>query len=194
MSKFDHFDFFSPIYDRVFGKISHSEIYKLANIEPQHALLDVGGGTGRVAVNFTSITDQVIIADSAINMIREAQKKGVSAVNANAEQLPFESTVFDRIIMVDALHHVNDQRQTLDELWRLLKPGGRLVIEEPDIHHWVVKIIALGEKILFMRSHFLQPQEIKAMCSFTDAQRVEVRSEKGIAWIIIVKNNCQEKE
>lgn len=194
MSKFDHFDFFSPIYDRVFGKVSHSEIYELASIKPQHAVLDVGGGTGRIAVKFTSITDQVIIADSAINMIREAQKKGLSAVNATAEQLPFVSAAFDCIIMVDALHHVSDQRQTLDELWRLLKPGGRLIIEEPDIHHWVVKIIALGEKILFMRSHFLQPQEIRAMCSFIDATRVEVRVNKGIAWIIIVKNNYQEKE
>lgn len=160
----------------------------LAEIEPQHTVLDVGGGTGRVAVKLVSIAKCTIIADSALMMIREAQKKGINAINANAEQLPFRDGAFDRIIMVDALHHVADQRQTLDELWRSLKPGGLLVIEEPDIRHWFVKLIALGEKILLMRSHFLSPNEIKAMSNFFDAESIDVRADKGIAWITIQKN------
>lgn len=193
MDKFDHFNFFGPIYDWIFGGISNSVIYELANVKPDHALLDVGGGTGRVAVKFLPTAKRTIIADSALKMILEAQKKGITAVNAIAEKLPFNNKCFDRIIMVDALHHVFDQRQTLDEIWRLLKPGGRLVIEEPDIKNWFVKIIALGEKILLMQSHFLTPREIMAMCSFDDASNVELHSNKGMAWIIIVKNKNEEK-
>ena len=189
MAKFDHFNLLSPVYDLVFGRTSQSAIIKLANIKPHHTVLDVGGGTGRVAVQMIPIAQCTIIADSALKMIQEAQKKGINAINASAEQLPFEEGAFDRIIMVDALHHVADQRQTLDELWRSLKPGGMLIIEEPDIHHWMVKIIALGEKLLLMRSHFLRPQQIMAMCSFIDVKSLDMRSDKGIAWIIIQKNN-----
>ena len=47
--------------------------------------------------------------------------------------------------MVDALHHVADQEATIRELWRLLKPGGRIIIEEPDIRRFEVKLLALIE-------------------------------------------------
>jgi len=42
---------------------------------------------------------------------------------------------FDRVLMVDALHHVVNQAETICELYRVLKPGGRLVIEEPDLRN-----------------------------------------------------------
>jgi ubiquinone/menaquinone biosynthesis C-methylase UbiE len=192
MAKFDHFNFLSSVYDLVFGRASQSAIINLADIKTNHSVLDVGGGTGRVAVKMLPLVKCTIIADSALKMLWEAQKKGINAINANAEQLPFENGAFDRIIMVDALHHVADQRQTLDELWRSLKPGGMLVIEEPDIDHWFVKLIALGEKLLLMRSHFLRPQEIKAMCCFIDIKSVDIRSDKGIAWIMMHKDNHLE--
>lgn len=194
MEKFNHFNFLSPVYDRVFGRTTQSPIVDLANIKPHHVVLDVGGGTGRIAVQMISIVKHIFVADSAFRMIQEAMKKGINAINTNAEQLPFEYGVFDRIIMVDAFHHVEDQRQTLDELWRILKPGGMLIIEEPDINHWLVKIIALGEKILLMRSHFLQPTDIKAMSCFSDAKSIDIRSDKGIAWIIISKHKHQNNK
>ena len=187
MTKFNHFNFFSPIYDRVFGKTSQSAIVELANIKTGHTVLDVGGGTGRVAAQIIGIANCTVIADSAYKMIQEAVKKGVHAINTNAEQLPFAEDGFDRIIMVDAFHHVADQRQTLGELWRVLRPGGVLIIEEPDIKNWLVKLVALVEKILLMRSHFLKPEEIRGMCSFSDTAGVDIRSDKGIVWVIISK-------
>ena len=72
--------------------------------------------------------------------------------------------------MVDALHHVLDQQQTGNELWRVLTPGGRLVIVEPDIHKFSVKMLALGEKMLLMRSHFLSGEEIGRLYSEQEAQ------------------------
>ena len=73
--------------------------------------------------------------------------------------------------MIDALHHVINQRQTGKELWRVLAPGGRLVIVEPDIHKFSVKMLALGEKLLLMRSHFLTGEEIGSLFSEQKAQR-----------------------
>jgi 2-polyprenyl-3-methyl-5-hydroxy-6-metoxy-1,4-benzoquinol methylase len=90
--------------------------------------------------------------------------------------------------MVDVFHHVADQQGTLDEVWRTLQPGGKLVIEEPNIHNWVVKLIALGEKLLLMRSHFREPQEIIDMCNFTGVNKLDMHTEGGIAWVIIDKS------
>lgn len=193
MSKFDHFNFISPIYDRVFGRNSDLKIVDLANIESHHSLLDVGGGTGRVALSFLTVTPNIIIADSALRMLKQAKNKGLSAVQTHSEILPVRDGAFDRIIIVDALHHVLDQHQTLNEIWRTLAPGGRLIIEEPDIQNFAVKLIALGEKILLMRSKFLKPKKILKMCDFEDIYHRELVSEKGIAWVIIDKNPSQNK-
>jgi demethylmenaquinone methyltransferase/2-methoxy-6-polyprenyl-1,4-benzoquinol methylase len=72
--------------------------------------------------------------------------------------------------MMDALHHVRDQHLTASELWRVLTPGGRIVIVEPDIRKPMVKIIALGEKLLLMRSHFLSSGGIASLFRNPDAR------------------------
>lgn len=187
MSGFDHFNFLGPIYDRIFGQKKDHKIVELADVRSGQALLDLGGGTGRVTVLFTSITQKLLIADTAMKMLWEAQQKGIRTVNSQSERLPFTQGSFDRILMVDALHHVEDQQKTLAQMWRVLASGGKIVIEEPDIHHFLVKLVALGEKLLLMRSHFLTPRAIADMCRFDKHASVEIYYEKGMAWIIITR-------
>ncbi len=134
-------------------------------------MLDVGGGTGRVALALRSMVKNVFIVDVSNGMLRRAADKGLAAVHAPAESLPFPAGSVDRIIMMDALHHVKDQRQAAHELWRVLAPGGRILIVEPDIRKAYVKLIALGEKLLLMHSHFLTSQEI---CALFNEQNVMV--------------------
>ena len=187
MSKFDHFNFIGPIYDLIFGRSKAHKIVALTDIRKDHALLDVGGGTGRVTVLYKTISNNLLIVDSALNMLREAREKGICSICTQSERLPFHDQVFERIIMVDALHHVKDQQQTLDEMWRLLAPGGKMIIEEPNIHNFFVKLVALGETLLLMRSHFLAPQKILTMCKFSKDATVDMVQEKGIAWIIVTR-------
>ena len=194
MSKFDHFNFIGPVYDHIFGRGDGKDVIELADIQQEHKLLDIGGGTGRVTARIRGKTGKFWVADAALKMLREAQLKGVPAINAQAERLPFAESSFNRIIMVDALHHVKDQQKTLDEMWRLITPGGRIVIEEPDIANFWVKLIAVGEKILLMRSHFLNPDRIAAMSQFGEDATIEIRRNGGIAWIIITKKRFKTRE
>ena len=187
MLKFDHFNFIGPFYDLIFGRSNAQKIVALTDLGKDHALLDVGGGTGRVTVLYKSISNNLLIVDSALNMLRKAREKGIRSIYSQSEMLPFRGQIFERIIMVDTLHHVRDQQQTLNEMWRLLAPGGKLIIEEPDIHHFAVKLIALGEKLLLMRSHFLTHQKILEMCQFSKEATVDLLRENGIAWIIITR-------
>jgi len=76
----------------------------------------------------------IVVADLSYEMlIIASQKDGLSPVCSHTETLPFPDETFARVIMVDALHHVCNQRHTVDELWRVLQPGGCIVIEEPDV-------------------------------------------------------------
>lgn len=154
--------------------------------QPEGAVLDAGGGTGRVAQFLVDQTNQVV-ADQTFEMLLEArQKQRVSAVHSNSEELPFADGYYCCVIMVDALHHVVDQAATIRELWRVLKPGGRVIIEEPDFRRLSVKVLALAEKLALMRSHFLSPPQILALFDDTGARkRIEV--DGWTAWMIIEK-------
>ena len=100
--------------------------------------------------------------------------------------MPFPDDYIDRIIMVDALHHVYSQKKTARELWRVLKPGGRLVIEEPDVRTAAVKVVAVLEKLALMRSHFLSPPHIAALFSGSEAD-IEILREGWSAWVVVNK-------
>jgi demethylmenaquinone methyltransferase/2-methoxy-6-polyprenyl-1,4-benzoquinol methylase len=89
--------------------------------------------------------------------------------------------------MVDAFHHVCDQQQTAAELLRVLAPGGRLVVEEPNIETLTVKLIALAEKLALMRSHFLSPSAIAQMFRSLGAQ-VSIHTtpdDRLNAWLVV---------
>ena len=127
----------------------------------KESLLDGGGGTGAKSYPLLKMVTGIVIADSSMGMLKQAASKaGLLAVCSETEQLPFEDETFERVIMVDALHHVSDYRVTTGELWRVTKPGGRIVIEEPDIRTRPVKIMAIIEKLAWMRSHFISPLDI----------------------------------
>jgi len=164
MPAFDHFDILAPIYERVIKPKSPQTICKLAQLPVDGLLLDAGGGTGRVAQYLTEQAAAVVVADISEKMLWEArEKEALHPICSHTEKIPFPTGSFDRIIMVDSLHHVCDQTQTIREMWRILAPGGILLIEEPDIRTFGVKLVALGEKLALMRSHFLHPKMMAAL-------------------------------
>jgi demethylmenaquinone methyltransferase/2-methoxy-6-polyprenyl-1,4-benzoquinol methylase len=165
---FNHFNLIADFYDRAGPFRISKQLFELLSLSPDQRLLDAGGGTGRISAVLLSMVKSVYIADPSLGMNHRSADKGFPTVCAQAEFLPFSSGRFDRVIMVDALHHVLDQRKTAYELFRVLVPGGRIVIVEPNIHQFIVKVIAIGEKALLMRSHFLTGVNIAGL--FTDPE------------------------
>ena len=127
---------------------------------------------------------RVLLADVSLGMLRKAPLSALKPVCGGSESLPFADDSFERVIMVDALHHVIDHAHSAREMFRVLKPGGVLVIEEPDIRTFGVKLIAIAEKLLLMRSHFLAPDAILKL--FPSGEK-QVKTVDGTAWVIIKK-------
>jgi ubiquinone/menaquinone biosynthesis C-methylase UbiE len=191
MPLLDHFDILAPLYDRLIVNPEETKIIQLASLPTEGILLDAGGGTGRISQHLVQHVGQVIVLDSSIKMLTQAMcKNGLHAVGSETEHLPFSNDSFERVTMVDALHHVAQQKLSLQELWRVLKPGGILVVEEPDIQHFGVKMVALAEKLALFRSHFLSPERISRHLERLGAKTRIVR-EKPNAWIIAEKPDVQ---
>ncbi len=185
MPMIDHFGLLAPHYDRL-ASFRHSERMAARLALPEGgSLLDAGGGTGRVAEHLGQHAARVIVLDFSRPMLRQAAiKPGLAAVQGEVEHLPLASGAFDGIVMVDAFHHLRDQEQAFLEMRRSLAKGGRLVILEPDIRRFSVRLIALGEKLLLMRSRFRSGEEIAAM-ALRAGLRVEVEHDpQGDVWIV----------
>jgi demethylmenaquinone methyltransferase/2-methoxy-6-polyprenyl-1,4-benzoquinol methylase len=177
---FDHFNLIAGLYDRAAQFTVTEPLIGLLSLSPNSVLLDAGGGTGRVAAALRNMVREAVVVDLSHSMLRRAADKGLATTCAPAECLPFPSGTFDRVIMLDALHHVLDQSRTAGELWRVLSPGGRLLIVEPDINQFAVKLIAFMEKILLMRSHFLAGGKIAALFEDRDVQARVVYSDHNV--------------
>ncbi len=187
MARFNHFDLMAPYYDRFIAPTDSTRISTLAGLPATGLLLDLGGGTGQKSQPLLKMVSGIVIADSSKGMTFQAKKKsGLTVICSESERLPFNDGSFGRVIMVDALHHVADYKVTTDEMWRVTKPGGRIVIEEPDIRTMPVKIMAIIEKIALMRSHFVSPPGI-ATCFNHPAARVYIEVDRSTAWIVIDK-------
>lgn len=103
--------------------------------------LDVAGGTGDLTAYMSrqvGPTGEVIISDINPDMLEQGRRhlidKGIAGninfVEANAEELPFEDNYFDCVTIAFGLRNVTDKDKALKSMYRVLKPGGRLLVLE----------------------------------------------------------------
>lgn len=94
-------------------------------------LLDVGCGTGHWLLFLKMAGYRVVGLDVSAGMLEVAKGKfpnGIQLLRADAHTLPFEDSCFDTVCCIATLEFVRDPVKTIQEMWRCLRSGGRLVI------------------------------------------------------------------
>jgi ubiquinone/menaquinone biosynthesis C-methylase UbiE len=119
------------IFERFGGRL-----LELLRPSPGSKLLDVGTGTGAVALQartWVGAEGQVTGCDVAMAMVRLARQSaarrgiaGITFCRTDGERLDFPDASFDTVTCAFSLFQFPDMDQALAEMWRVLKPGGRL--------------------------------------------------------------------
>ncbi len=95
-------------------------------------VLDVGCGVGAFLGRFQKVTPYVFGVEVDRERAVLAGRIVPAVVQGVGEHLPFKAETFDLVLLHEVLEHVDDDRQVLTEAWRVLRPGGRLVIFAPN--------------------------------------------------------------
>ncbi len=107
----------------------------VAELQPSR-VLEVGCGWGELAEWIGADTGAGVSAvDLSPRMVELTRARGVDAIVADVQQLPFADGEFDVAVAAWMLYHVPDRPQALAELARVLRPGGRLVAATNSIFH-----------------------------------------------------------
>lgn len=151
------------------------------------SLLDIGCGTGIYLEALGSHARRVDALDPSTAMLQVAknfcEERGLGHVYTalgHAERLPYASATFDVVVALDALHHVVAPEKVVEEVYRVLKPGGRFMVFEPNVLNplmWLAHALPRDERAALMRN---RPASLRALLE----SRFDTIKWQGIAELV----------
>ena len=128
----------APIYDRRHGTVLALDIAQdlvsKSNLPREAHVLDIGAGTGRVAIAFAAMGHKTVALDPALPMLNELRGKTtdsqIQIVAGEGARLPFAACLFDGVILARVLYLMADWQTVVRQAYDVLKPGGCL------FHEW----------------------------------------------------------
>jgi glycosyltransferase involved in cell wall biosynthesis/ubiquinone/menaquinone biosynthesis C-methylase UbiE len=116
-------------------------------------LLEVGAGLGtdlaQFALNGADVTDIDLSAGHLERARENFSLRGLTGrfIHQDAEQLPFDDAAFDVVYSNGVIHHTPNTASLVGEIYRVLKPGGRVIVmvyAENSLHYWGQQVFRLG--------------------------------------------------
>lgn len=104
-------------------------------LQPQRndLILDVGCGDGYQMSYFVGRAQRIVGIDRSLVKLKEARKKvrSMDLICASSEKLPFQQEIFSKVTCLELLEHLNNPVETLEEIERVIKDVGKLVVSVP---------------------------------------------------------------
>ena len=149
-------------------------VYDMLNPKPGEKILDAGCGTGIFTLDYLNAGAEITGLDISRPMLMYAVKNITSShfskVQADMLFLPFKDNSFDKAISITALEFIEDARSAIDELFRVTRPGGCVVVATLNsLSPWAERRKAdaqKGEDSIFENAFFRSPHDLLALSPF----------------------------
>lgn len=160
----DGYNLHAPFYDQKIKWLNSFEPGKIIRYFPEiknKNILDVGAGTGRLAVQLAEQGGLVTALDVSAEMLKILVKKqpAIQTVVGDAENLPFDNNTFDMVLAAFLVVHLKDPKIFFDEAYRVLKPGGTLLVT--NISQTDPPPLPAGQGQVIIESYYHSPNQIK---------------------------------
>lgn len=166
-NKLKEFDRVHKYYDsfiKLFNLNKMDEIRDVLELQGNEVVIDIGGGTGRLAEYLSQSCRVVYVLDESKGMLSKVRANSrVVTTLGNALDAPFDSNWADVVVISDVLHHIENQSALIEEITRVLKKDGKLLILDFEKKHIKTKILRAFEYILFGRLYFRTSKEVVSL-------------------------------
>lgn len=129
----------NPIGKTDYLSIQHIERYRFAisKLSPGMRVLDIASGAGYGTAMLLKYGCKVVGADYDETLLENALRlcDYKDFIKADALDLPFDDASFDAVVSFETIEHVEDGRQFLSEMYRVLRPGGIFICSTPNIKY-----------------------------------------------------------
>ncbi len=134
----------------------------IASLRRGARVLDLGGGTGLLATwaRQSRCDLELWVVDPSDGMLAHVNE-GIRTVRARAEELPFEDSYFDAVVVGEALHHFAQPYRALDEITRVLRLFGRVWLYDYDPRPVAGKVVRILERLWGEPGNFLPPDTLR---------------------------------
>ncbi len=137
----DRYDLMNDLMSLGIHRLWKRQAVELAGVRRGQRVLDLAAGTGDLSERFAGIVGsggEVVVSDINAAMLNRGRERLTNAglvgnlqyALANAETLPFAADHFDCVTIAFGLRNVTDKQRAINEMFRVLRPGGRALILE----------------------------------------------------------------
>src|SRR5918911_4055473 len=104
------------------------------DIRPNEILLDIGGNTGKVTEAYSNSCGEIVVLEPKRSIVEygRSRRPNIKFIEGEAENIPLPDEYFDKVVASASFHHFSDQDKALEEMKRVLKPDGKIIILEID--------------------------------------------------------------
>ena len=132
------------------------------DVKPNDIILDTGGNTGKITEAYSKNCKEVIVLEPKRSIVEygRSHRPNIKFIEGGAENIPLPDNYFDKVVASASFHHFSDQDKALEEMKRVLKPDGKIIILEIDPNTPRGKRLKFCETVFHTGAKLYQPAQL----------------------------------
>ena len=170
------------VYENQSEKIALKKLLELIPNKKKKNLIDIGGGFGRLATEYTPLFKRCLLIEPSIKLIKQAEEFGKDFPNLEVkksfvEKIKADDKSFDVALLIRVVHHLKDLSAVFKEVDRILKPQGFLILEFANKSHLknIIKATLKGN-LDFLTNHTPKKVAQRSLTPFFNYHPNQIKS------------------